>query len=179
MKNMETSRNSNRPSSLELAARLDFPNRVFCERPCAITPAQAHDRPWVTPDARQVWLCQRGIKSKRPTRRNANKARLVRQFDVLRPTASPIRQRSSLSNNGRGQAHIKADDLNVKPHERNERTQSGYHGLGGATQLGSKVLGPGTEASAETGAVALAFISRKRGTALVRCAYKVCDPLPP
>lgn len=30
-----------------------------------------------------------------------------------------------------------------------------------------RVLGPGTRASAETGAVALAFISRKRGTALV------------
>lgn len=27
--------------------------------------------------------------------------------------------------------------------------------------------------------MALAFISHKRGTVLARCAYKVCDPLPP
>ena len=46
-------------------------------------------------------------------------------------------------------------------------------------QFSAKDVSPGTGASAETGAVALAFISRKRGTVLVRCAYKVCDPLSP
>lgn len=44
-------------------------------------------------------------------------------------------------------------------------------------QFSAKVVRVRHRASAETGAVALAFISRKRGTVLVRCAYKVCDPL--
>jgi len=152
---------------------------VFCERLCAITPAQAHDRPWVTPDARQVWLCQRG--TNRSARHAGTQTTLYLSDNSLYRDPQQVRSDKEV--------HSKTMDvvrrttrpmtMNVKPHERNERTQSGYHGLSGATQLGSWVLEPGTEASAETGAVALAFISRKRGTALVRCAYKVCDPLPP
>lgn len=69
---MQTSRISEGLSSSELAARLDFLNRAFCERLCAVAPAQAHDRPWVTPDARQVRLCQRGNKSKRQTNAGAH-----------------------------------------------------------------------------------------------------------
>jgi hypothetical protein len=43
-----------------------------------------------------------------------------------------------------------------------------YHGPRWGYSFRLRMLGPGTGASAETGAVALAFISHKRGTVLAR-----------
>lgn len=149
---------------------------------CALTPAQAHDRPLlplmpvrsgfvneVTNRSAEGCSRTRGhccaghVKQsvawlREPLR--SNKALDSKTLLVVRRTTRPNDNGGQAAENEmKGPNPVTTDSVGL--------------------QISAKDVSPGTGASAETGAVALAFISRKRGTVLVRCTYKVCDPLPP